>query len=212
MPMSDLPPLAATIHVVDDDAAIRGALQRLLGAAGYTVLGYDSAESFALAPTSAAPGCIVLDLNMPGLDGLGLQDLLARSDNPLPIIFLTGSGDIASSVRAIKGGAEDFLPKPVRSEQLFDAVERALARYDSGRRERAEREVLNQRFASLTPREHEVFGLVVQGLLNKQIAYELGNTERTVKEQRRSVMEKMGAGSLAELVIAAARLGIVQAA
>jgi len=199
------------IHVVDDDASIRSALERLLGARGFAVRSYASAEDFALAPPSAAPGCIVLDLNMPGLDGLGLQDLLARDRNALPIVFLTGSGDIASSVRAIKAGAEDFLPKPVRSEQLFDAIDRALLRWQAARIERAGRDELDARFSTLTPREREVFVLVVQGLLNKQIAYELGNTERTVKEQRRSVMEKMGADSLAELVLAAARLGIVHA-
>lgn len=202
---------APLIHVVDDDAAVRSALERLLGARGFGVRTYASAEDFAAAPRSASPGCIVLDLNMPGLDGLALQERLADGDNLLPIIFLTGSGDFASSVRAIKGGAEDFLPKPVRSEQLFDAIDRALVRYAGAASERRELDALGERFATLTPREREVFGLVVQGLLNKQIAYELGNTERTVKEQRRSVMEKMGAGSLAELVLAAARLGIVDA-
>lgn len=199
------------IHVVDDDDAIRVALNRLLQARGYNVRMYPSAVHFAAAELPCAPGCILLDLDMPGLDGLQLQEHLSKSHNLLPIIFLTGSGDFESSVRAIKAGAEDFLAKPVRSEQLFDAIDRALQRYHSERKGLRELDDLNGRFASLTPREHEVFTLVTQGLLNKQIAYQLGNTERTVKEQRRSVMEKMGADSLAELIVAAARLGIVDA-
>lgn len=199
------------IHVVDDDESIRVSLNRLLQARGYQVCMYPSAEHFASAQLPSAPGCILLDLDMPGLNGLQLQDHLRKSRNLLPIIFLTGSGDFESSVRAIKGGAEDFLAKPVRSEQLFEAIERALQRYHSERQGLRELDELNNRFTSLTPREHEVFTLVAQGLLNKQIAYQLGNTERTVKEQRRSVMEKMGADSLAELIVAAARLGIVDA-
>ena len=199
------------IHVVDDDEAIRVSLNRLLQARGYKVCMHPSAVHFAAAELPAAPGCILLDLDMPDLDGLQLQERLSKSHNLLPIIFLTGSGDFESSVRAIKAGAEDFLAKPVRSEQLFDAIDRALQRYHSERQGLRELDDLNGRFASLTPREHEVFTLVAQGLLNKQIAYQLGNTERTVKEQRRSVMEKMGADSLAELIVAAARLGIVDA-
>lgn len=199
------------IHVIDDDEAIRISLNRLLQARGYNVCMYPSAEHFASAELPSAPGCILLDLDMPGLDGLQLQEHLSKSRNLLPIIFLTGSGDFESSVRAIKAGAEDFLAKPVRSEQLFNAIDRALQRYHSERQGLRDLDDLNSRFASLTPREHEVFALVAQGLLNKQIAYELGNTERTVKEQRRSVMEKMGADSLADLIVAAARLGIVDA-
>lgn len=199
------------IHVIDDDEAIRISLNRLLQARGYKVCIYPSADHFAAAELPSAPGCILLDLDMPGLNGLQLQERLCKSRNLLPIIFLTGSGDFESSVRAIKAGAEDFLAKPVRSEQLFDAIDRALQRYHSERQGLRELDDLNCRYASLTPREHEVFTLVAQGLLNKQIAYQLGNTERTVKEQRRSVMEKMGADSLAELIVAAARLGIVDA-
>lgn len=201
----------ALIHVIDDDAAIRVSLMRLLEAHGFKVAIYASAEQFADAVPAAGPGCILLDLNMPGLDGLQLQAQLARLHNPLPIIFLTGSGDFASSVRAIKAGAEDFLAKPVGSAQLFEAITRALQRYHSEHQGLRELDGLRSRLGSLTPREREVFGLVTQGLLNKQIAYQLGNTERTVKEQRRSVMEKMGVDSLAELIVAAARLGIVDA-
>lgn len=206
---TEVPP--TLIHVIDDDDAIRVSLSRLLQARGYDVCMYANAEQFAAAALPASPGCILLDLDMPGLDGLQLQEHLSKSHNLLPIIFLTGSGDFESSVRAIKAGAEDFLAKPVRSEQLFNAIDRALQRYHSEREGLRELDDLNSRYSSLTPREHEVFALVAQGLLNKQIAYQLGNTERTVKEQRRSVMEKMGADSLADLIVAAARLGIVDA-
>ena len=201
----------AIIHIVDDDPSIRSALARLLEAGGFAVQAYDSAERFVDAAPREARGCILLDLNMPGIDGLELQARLAHAGNLLPIVFLTGSGDFESSVRAIKAGAEDFLAKPVRGEALFDAIGRALQRHDAARRERQDLQALTERMDSLTPREREVFHLVVLGLLNKQIAYQLGNTERTVKEQRRSVMEKMGAASLAELVLCAARLKVIDA-
>ncbi len=200
------------IHVVDDDAALRTALARLLGAAGFMVATYDCAASFMATPPAAAPGCILLDVNMPGLSGLQLQEHLSSIHSPLPIVFLTGEGDIAMSVRAIKAGAEDFLSKPVASADLFDAIERAVRRYQLAAPERIELRELALRVQTLTPREHEVFVLVVQGLLNKQIAWQLGNTERTVKEQRRCVMEKMQVDSLAELVLAASRLGLIQTA
>lgn len=201
---------AVTIHIIDDEQGVRDALRRLLSARGWRVCVHESADRFIEAAPAPAPGCILLDLNMPGLSGLELQAHLVAARNPFPIVFLTGAGDIASSVRAIKAGAEDFLPKPVRSEQLFDAIARALDRYAVAVREQGALHALTERADSLTPREREVFGLVVQGLLNKQIAYQLGNTERTVKEQRRSVMEKMRAGSLPELVMAAARLGLLK--
>lgn len=201
----------AIIHIVDDDPSIRSALARLLEAGGFAVQSYDSAERFVDAAPREARGCILLDLNMPGIDGLELQARLAHAGNLLPIVFLTGSGDFESSVRAIKAGAEDFLAKPVRGEALFDAIGRALQRHDAARRERQDLQTLTARMHSLTPREREVFHLVVLGLLNKQIAYQLGNTERTVKEQRRSVMEKMGVASLAELVLCAARLKVIDA-
>jgi FixJ family two-component response regulator len=197
------------IHVVDDDAALRSALARLLGAAGYGVVTHDCAASFMASPPRDTPGCILLDVNMPGLSGLQLQQYLIGVHSPLPIVFLTGEGDIAMSVQAIKAGAEDFLSKPVTSADLFDAIGRAVRRYQLAAQQQIELRGMAERARSLTPREHEVFLLVVQGLLNKQIAWELGNTERTVKEQRRSVMEKMQVDSLAELVVAASRLGLL---
>jgi FixJ family two-component response regulator len=198
------------IHVVDDDAALRGSLARLLGAAGFTAATYDCAASFLAAPPDDTPGCILLDVNMPGLSGLQLQQYLLEVRSPLPIVFLTGEGDIAMSVKAIKAGAEDFLSKPVASADLFNAIERAVLRYEQAARQEGELRALAQRVQSLTPREHEVFTLVIQGQLNKQIAFQLGNTERTVKEHRRSVMEKMQVDSLAELVLAATRLGLLR--
>jgi FixJ family two-component response regulator len=208
--MSAGPASPILIHVVDDDASLRTALARLLQGAGFEAAQYDSAASFLAAALPERPGCILLDVNMPGLSGLQLQAHLAASGHPLPIVFLTGEGNIAMSVRAIKAGAEDFLSKPVAAAELFEAIGRAVLRYEGAARSRAARGDLDARLATLTPREHEVFLLVVRGLLNKQIAWELGNTERTVKEHRRSVMEKMGAESLAELVLAASRLGLVQ--
>jgi FixJ family two-component response regulator len=200
------------IHVVDDDAALRTALSRLLGATGFAVATYDCAASFMAEPPSDTPGCILLDVNMPGLSGLQLQEYLQSIHNPLPIVFLSGEGDIAMSVRAMKNGAEDFLSKPVASADLFNAIDRAVDRYQQAARARIALRDLAARMQTLTPREHEVFGLVVLGFLNKQIAYQLGNTERTVKEHRRSVMEKMQVDSLAELVLAASRLGLIKPA
>ncbi|MGZ8289843.1 MAG: response regulator transcription factor [Telluria sp.] len=198
------------VHIVDDDAAMRTALSRLLAAGGFGVRAHDSAAQFLAAPPPSAPGCILLDVNMPGLSGLQLQDHLAQVGNPLPIVFLTGDGNIAMSVRAIKAGAEDFLSKPVGRAELFDAVDRAVLRCRQGQHDAARQRDMAQRLDSLTPREAEVFQLVVRGLLNKQIAHQLGNTERTVKAHRHSVMEKMQAGSLAELVLIASRLGLLQ--
>ncbi|HEY0064690.1 MAG TPA: response regulator [Telluria sp.] len=201
-----------TIHIVDDDDALRSALARLLGAAGYAVAAHASAASFLAAPPAPGPGAILLDVHMPGLSGLQLQDYLVGMHHPLPIVFLSGGADIAMSVRAIKAGAEDFLAKPVASEQLFEAVERAVARCRGAAQGMADLQAMQARMQLLTPREQQVFALVVQGLLNKQIADKLGNTERTVKEHRRSVMEKMQVDSLAELVMAASRLGVLKAA
>jgi FixJ family two-component response regulator len=196
------------VHVVDDDASFRTAVKRLLDASGFTVTLYDSAQAFMQAPPDGRPGSILLDVNMPGLSGLQLQEHLGQAASPLPIIFLTGHADVATSVRAVKAGAEDFLLKPVSREALLDALERARLRYHAGAQEHQQLAALRARLASLTPREREVLELVVQGLLNKQIAYQLGNTERTVKAQRHSVMEKMQAGSFAELVRMAAALGL----
>ncbi|HEY5798634.1 MAG TPA: response regulator [Burkholderiaceae bacterium] len=203
---------AIRIHVVDDDASFRTAIGRLLEACGHQVALYDSAQAFINATSEPGPGCVLLDVNMPELSGLQLQEHLRQSGSPLPIIFLTGHGDVAMSVRAVKAGAEDFLLKPVSRDALLDAVERARVRYDADSQQHGQLAGLRTRVASLTPREREVFELVVQGLLNKQIAYQLGNTERTVKAQRHSVMEKMQVGSLAELVQAASRLGLLNQA
>ncbi len=200
---------AVTVHIVDDDASLRTALARLLGGAGFQVAAYDSATSFKSTAPPAGPGCILLDVHMPGLSGLQLQQYLVSVHSPLPIVFLSGGADIAMSVQAIKAGAEDFLSKPVASADLFDAIERAVARYHVTLRELGEQQAMAARVETLTPREQQVFALVVQGLLNKQIADRLGNTERTVKEHRRSVMEKMQVDSLAELVLAASRLGML---
>jgi FixJ family two-component response regulator len=199
------------IHVVDDDAALRGALTRLLQAAGFQVASYDCAASFLAAPPVDTPGCILLDMHMPGLSGLQLQQYLLEVHSPLPIVFLTGEGDIAMSVKAIKAGAEDFLSKPVASADLFDAIERAVLRYEQSARQSGELRLLAGRLQTLTPREMEVFQLVILGQLNKQVAYALGNTERTVKEHRRSVMEKMQVDSLAGLLLAATRLCLLKA-
>lgn len=201
---------AVTIHIVDDDDSLRTALARLLAAAGFATRLYESAAAFMAGRPQPGPGCILLDVHMPGLSGLQLQDFLVSVHSPLPIVFLSGGADIAMSVRAMKAGAEDFLSKPVSSEALFEAIERAIARYHGTAREHAELGAMAVRAASLTPREQQVFALVVLGLLNKQIADQLGNTERTVKEHRRSVMEKMGVDSLAELVLAASRLGMLK--
>jgi len=198
-----------TVHVIDDDPALRTALGRLLAASGYAVSLHESATAFLALAHGPGPACILLDVDMPGMSGLQLQEHLARDGHPMPVIFLTGHGDVAMSVRAVKAGAEDFLLKPVARLALLDAVERARARVAAQEGERTAAALLQGRLASLTPREREVFVLVVQGLLNKQIAYQLGNTERTVKAQRASVMEKMQAATLAELVMLAARLGLI---
>ncbi len=200
------------VHVVDDDDSFRNAIGRLLSACGYAVSLYPDAQALLQRTLSDEVACVLLDVNMPGLSGLQLQAHLSQSGSALPVIFLTGHGDVAMSVRAVKAGAEDFLLKPVGRAELLDALERARLRYLSDSRRQGELAGLRRRLASLTAREREVFELVVRGLLNKQIAHQLGNTERTVKAQRHSVMDKMQAGSLAELVQAAARLGIVNQA
>ena len=203
--MSVTPPV---IHVIDDDASIRTALSRLLTAAGYRVSPHASAGEFLLRPKESGPGCLILDVRMPGPSGLELQQALAREDVSLPVIFLTGHGDIPMSVRAIKSGAVDFLAKPVRKEALLAAVREALERDRASRESEGDLAPLKSRFASLTAREREVLGEVVRGALNKQIADRLGLAERTVKFHRAHVMEKMGAGSLADLVHIAERLGL----
>lgn len=196
----------AVVHVVDDDESLRAALRRLLTAAGYSVAAYASAGEFLLRPPADAPGCLLLDLRMPGPSGLDLQQALDQHGIRLPVIFLTGHGDLATGIRAMKAGAVDFLSKPVEREPLLAAVERALA-LDAARRVASAAEAdLQNRFAQLTARERDVFDLVVAGRLNKQIADALGIAERTVKAQRAQVMSKLGAANAAELGRIAAQL------
>lgn len=190
----------AIVHVVDDDESLRTALTRLLRAAGYEVRAYASAGEFALAREEGARGCLLLDVRMPGPTGLDLQRALARRGDPMPVIFLTGHGDIPMSVEAIQAGAVDFLTKPVQRPALLAAVEKALAKEGEMWRARERIRVLRERLESLTGREREVFTRVVAGQPNKQIAAEIGAAERTVKAHRAQVMTKMAAPSLAELV------------
>ena len=198
---------APIVHVVDDDNSMRTAVMRLLQAAGYQARGYPSAGEFLLGRADGdAPGCVVLDVRMPGPSGLELQEALARFDVLIPIVFLTGHGDIAMSVHAMKAGAVDFLTKPVSREALLGAVRSAIARDAETRAAREGSRALRVRYESLTPREREVFTGVVAGRLNKQIAADLGTAERTIKAHRAQVMEKMQVGSVAELVHAADQL------
>jgi FixJ family two-component response regulator len=195
------------VRVVDDDDSVRTGVVRLLQAAGYEAIAYSSAGEFLLADAErAAPGCIVLDVRMPGPTGLDLQEALARLDVPLPIVFLTGHGDIPMSVRAMKAGAVDFLTKPVSRKALLGAVQSAVARDAEQRAVRARIHEFRTRYETLTPREREVFSGVITGKLNKQIAAELGTAERTIKAHRAQVMEKMRVASVAELVHVADQL------
>ena len=192
---------APIVHVVDDDDSVRTGVVRLLQAAGYVTRAYSTAGEFLLGRSDRnAAGCLVLDVRMPGPSGLELQEALARFGAPMPIIFLTGHGDIAMSVRAMKGGAVDFLTKPVGQETLLAAVKAALERDAETRAAHAHMNAMRERYGTLTPREREVFAGVVAGKLNKQIAAELGTAERTVKAHRAQVMEKMGVASVAALV------------
>jgi FixJ family two-component response regulator len=199
-------PPTPTIHVVDDDDSFRTAVVRLLRAAGYEVRGYRSAGEFLLANAGNTRGCVVLDVRMPGPSGLDLQEAFNERDDALPIIFLTGHGDIPMSVRAMKAGAVDFLTKPVEREALLTAVRNAPARDADNRAVRTRANALHSCYDTLTPRERAVFALVVAGKLNKHIAAELGISERTVKAHRAQVMEKMHVTSLAELVHIAEQL------
>jgi len=187
------------IHVVDDDPSMRTALMRLLDAAGFEARGYSSTGEFLLQPLSDRPGCLLLDLRLPGPSGLELQAALLQKKVTLPIVFLTGHGNVDSSVRAMKAGAVDFLTKPVKRDVLLDAVGRALARNATQRAAREEEDQLHVRFASLTERQREVFDRIVAGKLNKQIAAELGIAERTVKREREQVTAKLDANSAADL-------------
>lgn len=197
------------VHVVDDDASVRTALTRLLKAAGHMVRAWTSADEFLQGGAHDAPGCILLDIRMPGMSGMELQQALVQFHPGLPIIFLTGHGDLANGVLAMKAGAVDFLTKPVEREVLLAAVASALARDATNRAIQDDLHLLQERYATLTPREREVFALVVTGATNKQIGTEIAAAERTVKLHRARVMAKMQAASLAELVRAADRLRVV---
>src|SRR6201987_1455456 len=199
----------ATIHVVDDAPSVRVAIARLLRTAGYRVVVYESGQQLLANPPGTEAGCILLDIRMPELDGFDVQERWNESGSSLPIVFLTGHGSVQTSVQAIKAGAEDVLTKPVPKAILFEAIERALERYRERRDRRARSDALQALVAALTPREREVFSLIIRGKLNKQIAFDLGTSERTVKAHRHAVMEKLKVQSLAEAVSIAERLGML---
>ncbi|HSZ97495.1 MAG TPA: response regulator [Bradyrhizobium sp.] len=199
--------MVGTVHVVDDDASFRTAVERSLKKAGYSVATYSSARQFLdHLPDEGEPGCLLLDVRIPDLNGPELQERLSKLGSTLPIVFLTGYADVQTAVQAIKAGAEDFLTKPVSSQQLLPAVERAMARREVSRGLKQKLGELGELLATLTPRERQVFERVVQGKINKQIGRELGATERTIKAHRHQVMEKMKVRSLAELVSIAERM------
>jgi FixJ family two-component response regulator len=203
-----MPETQAIVFVVDDDASVREALERLIRSAGLRVEAFASAEEFLKRPRADAPSCLVLDVRLPHLSGLDLQRRMVEANNEIPIVFITGHGDIPTTVRAMKAAAVEFLTKPLVEGDVLESIRGAIARDRSVRSHQAETSELRARFASLTPREEEVMEWVVSGLLNKQIAGELGISEETVKVHRGHVMRKMGADSLAELVRMSQRLGI----
>jgi FixJ family two-component response regulator len=198
------------VYVIDDDASYRTAVERRLKWAGYDVETYSSAQQLLdRLPAADGPGCILLDMQMPGLNGLELQSRLIERGSMLPIVFVTGHADTPTTVRAIKAGAEDFLAKPASSEDLIDAIERAMARCASTHHQQSELGSLRRLVATLTRRERQVFDLLVRGKINKQVAFELGTTERTVKAHRHQVMEKMQVDTFAGLVSIAERIGML---
>lgn len=204
--------MLGVVHVVDDDASFRTAIERRLKKAGYEVATYPSAQQLLdRLPDECSPSCILLDVRIPGLSGPELQGRLGKLGSTLPIVFLTGYADVPTTVLAIKAGADDVLTKPVSSDQLLRTIQRAMAHHVAMRDTKSKLDIVRAHIASLTPRERQVFELVVRGKTNKHVAHELGATERTIKAHRHRVMEKMQVQSLAELVSLAERVGILAA-
>ena len=202
--------MPGTVHIVDDDASFRTAIERRLKKAGYVVATYPSSQQLLDSlPDEREPGCILLDVRIPDMSGPELQDRLSQLGSILPIVFLSGYADVATTVRTIKAGAENFLTKPVSSEQLLRAIEQAMAHHEASRGQQQKQSARRELLGTLTPRERQVLERVVQGKINKQIARELGATERTIKAHRQRVMEKMKVQTLADLVSIAERLGIL---
>ena len=202
--------MATVVHVVDDDESFRTSTARLLRALGYEVMVYESAQALLeQLPDDGGASCVLLDVQIPGVSGPELQSRLVELGSALPIVFITGHGDIPMTVQAIKAGAEDFLTKPVPKDKLIDAIERAVSRHRIVRDQYLRLQSQRSLIAKLTPRERQVFERVVRGKINKQIAFELGATERTIKAHRQRVMEKVGVQTLAELISIAERAGIL---
>jgi len=204
------PPVPATVFVVDDDPSVRRGLARLLKSAGYQAEVFASAAEFlASGRQDQSSACLVLDVRLPGLTGMDLQARLAELHSPLSIVFITGHGDVPTSVQAMKGGAVDFLPKPFDDTQLLGAVAAAIVKNMHDQHQQADLNSIRERYATLTPREREVMALIVTGKLNKQVADDLGTVEKTIKVHRARVLEKMRVHSLAELVPLAEKLGLL---